>query len=138
MRIGEVAERTGLTTRTIRYYEQIGLLPADQGRAKGRHRQYDATDVEQLSLIRVLTTVMGCSLDEVRTVARPELTAAVSDARWDGLESVADRLRTVEVAISSIDSLLQRVRLRSDELHELERVLEKRMAVVESRRVVGV
>jgi DNA-binding transcriptional MerR regulator len=138
LRIGEVAERTRLTTRTIRYYEQIGLLPPDQGRAKGRHRQYDAADVEQLTLIRVLTTVMGCSLDEVRTVARPELTVAVSDARWDVLESVADRLRTVEVAISTIDSLLQRVRSRTDELHELERVLEDRMAVVESRRVIGV
>jgi DNA-binding transcriptional MerR regulator len=138
MRIGEVAERTGLTTRTIRYYEQIGLLPPDQSRVKGRHRQYDATDVEQLTLIRVLTSVMGCSLDEVRTVARPELTVAVSDVRWDVLESVADRLRTVEVAISTIDSLLQRVRSRYDELHELERVLEDRMAVVESRRVIGV
>jgi DNA-binding transcriptional MerR regulator len=138
MRIGEVAERTRLTTRTIRYYEQIGLLPPDQDRAKGRHRQYDAADVEQLTLIRVLTTVMGCSLDEVRTVARPELTVAASDARWDVLESVADRLRTVEVAISTIDALLQRVRSRADELHELERVLEDRMAVVESRRVIGV
>ena len=38
-RIGEVAERTGVTTRTIRYYEELGLLFGSE-REKGRHRLY--------------------------------------------------------------------------------------------------
>ena len=44
-RIGEVAERVGITTRTIRYYEELGLLGASSERAKGKHRVYTETDV---------------------------------------------------------------------------------------------
>src|SRR5438105_9759606 len=48
IRIGEVAERVGTTPRTIRYYEEIGLLPGGQ-RRKGSHRVYDDDDdVERL------------------------------------------------------------------------------------------
>ena len=38
LRIGEVAELTGTTPRTIRYYEEIGLLPGAADRAQGKHR----------------------------------------------------------------------------------------------------
>ena len=47
LRIGEVAERLGTTTRTIRYYEEIGLLGGGE-REAGRHRTYDEADVERL------------------------------------------------------------------------------------------
>ena len=41
LRIGDVAELTGTTPRTIRYYEEIGLLPSAPERQAGRHRVYD-------------------------------------------------------------------------------------------------
>ena len=44
-RIGEVAERVGVTTRTIRYYEELGLLGALADRSKGAHRLYTEADV---------------------------------------------------------------------------------------------
>ena len=47
IRIGEVAERTGVTPRTIRYYEEIGLLDSSQ-RRKGEHRLYEQADVDRL------------------------------------------------------------------------------------------
>ena len=47
LRIGEVAERLGTTTRTIRYYEEIGLLGGGE-REAGRHRIYEEADVERL------------------------------------------------------------------------------------------
>ena len=43
LRIGELAERTGVTPRTIRYYEEIGLLDTGE-RRKGAHRTYDESD----------------------------------------------------------------------------------------------
>ena len=46
LRIGEVAELTGTTPRTIRYYEEIGLLPGAADRTQGRHRSYTEADVE--------------------------------------------------------------------------------------------
>ena len=53
MRIGEVAEQVGVTTRTIRYYEELGLLGSD-ARSKGAHRLYSEADVARLrELIRL-------------------------------------------------------------------------------------
>ena len=44
MRIGDVAKQVGTTPRTIRYYEEIGLLPGEGEREAGRHRSYDERD----------------------------------------------------------------------------------------------
>ncbi|MFL9677854.1 MerR family transcriptional regulator [Streptomyces sp. KL110A] len=63
MRIGELAERAGTTTRTLRYYESRGLLPArrtDQG-----HRVYDESDLRLLREIRTLQD-FGFELEETR------------------------------------------------------------------------
>jgi DNA-binding transcriptional MerR regulator len=138
LRIGEVAARTGLTTRAIRYYEEVGLLASDGAqRAKGRHRHYDEADVAQLSLIHALATLLGASLDEIRELVRPELAAAVSDERWERIESVADRLRTVETALADVTVMLERVKLRRELLLDLQLDLEERLAAIEGRRVVG-
>ena len=51
-RIGELARRVGATPRTVRYYEQLGLLP-ERGRERGTHRLYDSADEAELrELIR--------------------------------------------------------------------------------------
>ena len=47
LRIGEVAELTGVTPRTIRYYEEIGLLGGGAERVQGKHRLYTEADVER-------------------------------------------------------------------------------------------
>ena len=53
-RIGEAAERVGVTTRTIRYYEELGLLGRAATRTKGAHRLYTEADVMRLEeLIRL-------------------------------------------------------------------------------------
>ncbi|MEV0116411.1 MerR family transcriptional regulator [Streptomyces sp. NPDC050844] len=63
MRIGELAERAGTTTRTLRYYESRGLLPARRG-ANG-YRTYDEDDVRLLEQIRTLQD-FGFDLEETR------------------------------------------------------------------------
>ena len=47
-RIGDVAERVGVTTRTIRYYEELGLLGTASARTKGAHRLYSDADIARL------------------------------------------------------------------------------------------
>jgi DNA-binding transcriptional MerR regulator len=64
-RIGEVAERAGVTTRTIRYYEELGLL-GETGREKGRHRLYCETDIARLQELLRLRDLLGVTLDELR------------------------------------------------------------------------
>src|ERR1700678_2541422 len=66
-RIGEVAKQTGVTTRTLRYWEELGLLqPAS--RTDGGERLYGAGDVRRVTRIRDWQELLGFSLDEVKTV----------------------------------------------------------------------
>ncbi|GAA4909377.1 MerR family transcriptional regulator [Streptomyces coeruleoprunus] len=64
MRIGEVAERTGLSLRTIRHYEDMGLV-VPSARSKGGFRLYTEADVERLTVIRRMKP-LDFSLDEMR------------------------------------------------------------------------
>ncbi|WP_212909015.1 MerR family transcriptional regulator [Streptomyces sp. TS71-3] len=63
MRIGELAQRAGTTTRTLRYYESRGLLPARRG--PSGHRTYDESDLVLLRQIRTLQE-FGFGLEETR------------------------------------------------------------------------
>src|SRR6186997_2166370 len=64
LRINEVAAETGLTTRAIRYYEEIGLL-APAARSDGDYRLYDASDLDRLQFIRSLRDDAGFSLAQI-------------------------------------------------------------------------
>lgn len=66
MKIGELARATGLNTRTIRFYEQEGLLP-DPGRTSSGYRMYGPADVERLEFVRKAKR-LGLSLEEVRSI----------------------------------------------------------------------
>lgn len=63
MHIGELADRTGLSLRTIRHYDEVGLLPAS-ARTEGGFRVYSAADLERLILIRRMKP-LGFSLEEM-------------------------------------------------------------------------
>ncbi|MEU7897238.1 MerR family transcriptional regulator [Nonomuraea sp. NPDC049152] len=63
MRIGELAERTGVSARSLRYYEQHGLLSARRG--PNGYREYSLEDVKLVSEIRSLLTV-GFTLEDAR------------------------------------------------------------------------
>jgi len=65
MRIGEVAERIGVTTRTLRYYEEVGLV-TPTSRSTGGTRRYSEQDYARVLRIRELQALMGFNLDEVR------------------------------------------------------------------------
>ena len=65
LRIGEVAELTGTTPRTIRYYEEIGLLPGAGDRQQGKHRCYTQADADRVREIIRLRDLLGLSLEEL-------------------------------------------------------------------------
>lgn len=66
MQIGEVAEQTGLSLRTIRYYEEVGLV-TPSARTSGGFRLYSETDVARLRLVRRMKP-LEFSLEEMRRV----------------------------------------------------------------------
>lgn len=66
MQIGQLAERLGLNTKTIRYYESIDLLP-EPARTENGYRIYNETDVERLAFIRTAQR-LGLTLDDIREI----------------------------------------------------------------------
>jgi DNA-binding transcriptional MerR regulator len=68
VRIGQLAERSGVPVRTIRFYEQVGLLPAPR-RTSGGYRIYDEDAVAKLGFVRS-AQALGLSLAEIGDVLR--------------------------------------------------------------------
>ncbi|MFF3286322.1 MerR family transcriptional regulator [Streptomyces sp. NPDC003023] len=89
MQIGEVAERTGLSLRTIRHYEEVGLV-APSARSKGGFRLYTEADVERLMVIRRMKP-LDFSLEEMRDLLEITDRIAAADASVPADEK--DRLR---------------------------------------------
>lgn len=89
MQIGEVAERTGLSLRTIRHYEEVGLV-IPSARSKGGFRLYTESDVERLMVIRRMKP-LDFSLEEMRDLLDITDRLAATDAPPVGEER--DRLR---------------------------------------------
>jgi DNA-binding transcriptional MerR regulator len=135
MRIGEVAERTGLTPRTIRYYEEIGLLPIPTERRKGAHRAYDDTDIERLSELRRLRELLNLSLEELKQLVEAEEARAAIRKQFRATDSDAERRELLDAALPHVDTQLGLVRNRIEELKRLEGELaDKRKSILARKR----
>lgn len=69
--IEQVAAQTGLTKRTLRYYEEVGLLPPT-GRTEGNYRRYTEEDIQRLVRIKKLRDLLGFSLADIRQIIEAE------------------------------------------------------------------
>jgi MerR family transcriptional regulator, repressor of the yfmOP operon len=134
LRIGQVAALTGTTPRTIRYYEEIGLLPAAPNREPGSHRAYLEADVERLREVLRLKRVLGLSLEEVRELSAAEAARAARQAEWrGGVEDPVRRRRILEEGLTYVESQRELLRRRRDELDEFERELAARRRRIRAR-----
>jgi DNA-binding transcriptional MerR regulator len=121
LRIGEVAARTGTTTRTIRYYEEIGLLPASGERPSGSHRLYDEEDVSRLEEVLRLKQLLGVSLDELRELVAAERARAALRTEWRSGDAAESRQREILTeALGHVERQLELVVRRRDEIVSLE------------------
>jgi MerR family transcriptional regulator, repressor of the yfmOP operon len=135
LRIGEVARLVGTTPRTIRYYEEIGLLPSEGGRAAGQHRIYSDRDVAHLRDALRLKELLGVSLDELRELLAAEDARAALRAEWrHGEPGTARRLEILAEALQHIDRQLELVRHRREEIAALESELAAKRRLVLRRR----
>jgi MerR family transcriptional regulator, repressor of the yfmOP operon len=123
LRIGEVAERTSTTPRTIRYYEEIGLLPEAEDRASGKRRLYTDADVERLQELIRLRELLNLSLEELKRLVEAESARAGLRERWQHTDDPVEQREILEQSLLHIGDQLRLVRARQDELHRLEREL---------------
>jgi len=127
LRIGEVARLAGTTPRTIRYYEEIGLLPVAKGRQRGAHRTYAEADVERLTELLRLKDLLGLSLEELKELVEAEGARAALRREWQGgVDDPVRRRQILEESLTHIARQLELVRRRRDEIAKLEEELVTR------------
>ena len=120
-RIGELAAKVGMTERTIRYYEELGLLDSIK-RLDGGTRVYTEEDVRRLKLIRRLK-VLGLSLQEMHELEGMYKTQRSNRAVLPRLIELLDaHLLTVDGRIAELHAL--RDEIRSYREHVAQRLLE--------------
>ena len=121
LRIGEVAKLAGTTPRTIRYYEELGLLPVAGGRQPGAHRTYAEADVERLTELLRLKDLLGLSLEELKELVEAEGARAELRREWrGGVEDPVRRRQILERSLTYIARQLELVRRRREEIGKLE------------------
>ncbi len=111
MHIGELAERSGLSLRTLRHYDEIGLL-TPSGRTTAGYREYTESDLERLLVIRRMKP-LGYSLEQMATVL-----AAINDATQQHdmaeldrfIADAEDRRTTLLGQVAMADEFLTRLR----------------------------
>jgi DNA-binding transcriptional MerR regulator len=129
LRINEVAAETGLTTRAIRYYEEIGLLePA--ARSDGDYRLYDASDLDRLAFIRSLRDDAGFSLAQIGQLLEDETARERNRERYrttgdpaerrailvDARERVERQIEILEAKAARLATMIDEARARGRHL----------------------
>ncbi len=133
-RIGEVAERVGVTARTIRYYEELGLLGTMELREKGTHRLYAEADIARLEELIRLRNLLGLTLEEIVAVVEAEEARAALRNQWAESASDAERARIVEAAIPLVERQLELVQVRQATLSEFADELSEKLRSLKKRR----
>lgn len=110
MRIGVLSERTGVSTKTIRYYEDIGVLP-EPSRAPNGYREYDESAVERLGFVQAAQAV-GLTLGEIR---------GVIEYRNDGTAPCVHVVDLIRHRAEEIDEQIADLERMRGELRRLER-----------------
>lgn len=128
LHIQEVAAEVGLTARSIRYYEEIGLLaPA---RSDGAYRLYDEEDLDRLRFIKALRDDAGFSLAEIGQLLEDEAARVRNRERFkasddpaerraialDGIARVDRQIATLQAKIARLRSMIGEARIRRTKL----------------------
>ncbi|HEX8733116.1 MAG TPA: MerR family transcriptional regulator [Ktedonobacterales bacterium] len=113
--IGQVSQRTGIPAKTIRYYEDVGLLPRPE-RGENQYRRYSQGDVNRLLLLRRIK-LLGAPLAQAKTLLAGATDARCVDAQEALLTLVDDRLTALDQQITELLAL-------RDQVHDYRRELE--------------
>jgi MerR family transcriptional regulator, repressor of the yfmOP operon len=118
LRIQEVAAETGLTARSIRYYEEVGLLkPA--ARSEGDYRLYDADDLERLRFIKGLRDDAGFSLAEIGQMLGDEAARTRNRERFRATDDPAERKAALRDGIDRIDRQVATLRAKINRVESM-------------------
>jgi DNA-binding transcriptional MerR regulator len=130
--IGEVAERTGVTQRTLRFYEEKGLLTPSE-RMEGGFRLYSDNDVERIEMIKKLQGLLNLSLAEIKDMVEAEEIRAQIRATFSPDRTLPARRERVTKVIGAVRRQLEIVETKVTALEEMRHELQERLGTVEAR-----
>jgi DNA-binding transcriptional MerR regulator len=128
LRIGDAARLVGTTPRTIRYYEEKGLLPPAEDRAAGQHRLYDDHDVERLRELLRMRNLLGVPLEELRELVAVDDERAVLRRELRRTEAPGARRRILRRLDALAERQLAAIDRRAQELEVLREEVGARRA----------
>jgi MerR family transcriptional regulator, repressor of the yfmOP operon len=136
LRIQEAAEEVGLTTRSVRYYEELGLL-SPAARSEGAYRLYDPSDLERLRFIKGLRDDAGFSLAEIALLLEDEAARRRDRAALKATDDPEERRAILRDSVARLDrqietllSKIERLQAMVDETDaRRKRLLEKLVSI---------
>ncbi|WP_206880752.1 MerR family transcriptional regulator [Alicyclobacillus mali (ex Roth et al. 2021)] len=139
-----VAERLGVTPRTLHYYEEKGLIP-EVPRTPGGHRVYDEDTIERIEHILRLKEALGYSLQEIRSILFTEdqlkaYRARISEGREPehNVQMLSESVRLLEDVIRHIDDKMMRLAaMREHYMDRLTRIRARLEREEEATKAVG-
>ena len=126
LQIGEVAERTGVTQRTLRFYEEKGLLRTPT-RMDGGFRLYSEDDVKRVEKIRKLQDLLGISLADIKDMVDAEEVLRELRAQYNPEAALPEKRRQLEKAIEVTRAQHAIVLHKVEQMREMGGQLEERL-----------
>ncbi len=120
--IEQVATRTGLTKRTLRYYEEVGLLPPTD-RTEGNYRRYSGSDIERLERIKKLRDLLGFSLSDIRELLEADDERGQIKVAYQHETDTAAKVAQLDRADELIRSQLHVIEQKQDGLEQMRATL---------------
>ena len=130
LQIGEVADRTGVTQRTLRFYEEKGLLKPPT-RMDGGFRLYSEDDVRRVDQIRRLQNLLGITLADIKEMVEAEEMLQELKAQYRPEADVEEKKRQLQKATEVVEKQYAIVRQKVEQMQEMRAQLEERLKVFE-------
>ncbi|MCL4433760.1 MAG: MerR family transcriptional regulator [Actinobacteria bacterium] len=133
IRIGEAAARADASVRTLRYYEEVGLLEPSS-RSAGGERRYSYTDIERVLRIRELKSLMGFNLDEIKSILAAEDELAVLKEEVNSGSVEVQRRREIRLeAIRILERVRERIAVQAGRLKVFDDEIARRIERIQAK-----
>jgi DNA-binding transcriptional MerR regulator len=126
LQIGEAADRTGLTQRTLRYYEEKGLLKPPS-RMDGGFRLYSGDDVERIERIKEMRDLLGFSLAEIKEMIEADDVRLQVKAEWRRDADAAEKAGKIQKAREVTEAQLALIDNKMAKMAEMRQTLAERL-----------
>lgn len=126
LQIGEVAERTGVTQRTLRFYEEKGLL-RPPSRMDGGFRLYSEDDVRRVQQIRKLQDLLGVTLADIKDMVEAGEMLRELRAQYRPEAAIEEKRRQLLKAIEVVQGQYGIVKHKIEQMEEMKGQLEERL-----------